>query len=190
MPTRLEATRAFRRGTLLLALCLAAAEVVLFVLVWRLGILLDPGTDRRAVLAFVLLGSLLTLQAMGVVGFAWTLVALSRTVAVFDDELLRLEHPWREWSGHWTEIRHAWVRGHWLTLELFGASRRWHIRLPEGAGSDVDHLRAHLPPGAWLEGVELRRHVIHRVLPLMLGAIALGGLSLVALMQYLQRALQ
>lgn len=190
MRTRLEATPAFRRGILLLALGLAALEAALFVTLWRLGVLLGTGADRRAALAFVLLGSVLTLQAMGVVGFAWMLVALSRTAAEFDDETLVLEHPWRRWSGRWSDVRHAWLRGGWLTLEITGAIWRWYIRIPDESRPELDRLKGRLRPGAWLAGRDLTRHVLLRVLPPLLGATGLGGLALLALLRYLQQALE
>jgi hypothetical protein len=189
MRTRLEATPAFRRGILALALGLAVAEAVGFVLVWRLGLLLEPGADRRAAIAFVLLGTTLTLQAMGVVGFAWMLVAQSRTVAEFDDEELALEHPWRRWSGGWSEVRHAWLRGGWLTVEIAGTVWRWYLRVPAESRPGIERLKDRLQPGAWLEGPDLTRHLLARVLPPLLGATGLGGLALLALLRYLQQAL-
>ncbi len=190
MAPSLQAAPAFRRNVLWLALALAAAETALFMMVWRLGLLLDPGADRRAALHFVLLGSALTLQAMGVVAAAWTLVAVSRTTLELDEDRLVLEHPWRRWSGGYSAVRHAWLRGGWLTIEIAGAMRRWYVRAPADSGPAVDALRAALAPGAWLEGPQLTRHVLSRVLPLMLGAIGLGGLALVLLLRHMQQALR
>jgi hypothetical protein len=189
MSPRLEAPPTFRRGVLLVAMLLAAAEAGLFLATWRLGLLLDPGADRRATLAFVVLGSALTLQAMAVVGVGWTLVALSRTTAAFDGEILELAHPWRAWSGRWPQVAHAWHRGGWLTLELTGSFRRWHVRVPDDGKADVERLRAHLGQGVWLEGRALTGHILYRVLPVILGSAGLGGLALIGLLHYLRRVL-
>jgi hypothetical protein len=93
-PRVLSAPPSFQRAALGVAIGLAIAEVVLFVSVWRLGVLIDPGANGSAAQAFVLLGTGLTLQAMIVVGVAWTIVALSRTELEWSDHV-RLEHPWR-----------------------------------------------------------------------------------------------
>jgi hypothetical protein len=184
MRTTIASSAAFRRTMLLMALALVAAEVLLFGLAWRLGLLLEPGSDPRAAMAFVLLGSVLTVQAMAVVGMAWLLVALSRTTATFDEDVLALEHPWREWSGGWGDVRHAWVRGGWLTIEVAGTARRWHVR-PEGGAGTLGALRAHLGGSAWLDGAALRRHLVYRVLPVPLALAGLGGFALVLLLRYL-----
>ena len=76
----------FRQASLVAAIVLALLEIGLFASAWRLGALLDPGNDRRAALGFVVLGTALTLQAMAIVGVAWTLVAWSRTTLTIDDD--------------------------------------------------------------------------------------------------------
>ena len=75
---RIAAPHTFRRFALQIALGLALAESGLFFFVWRLGVLVEPAADRQPALAFILLGSVLTLQAMVVVGIAWAVVALVR----------------------------------------------------------------------------------------------------------------
>ena len=188
MTPTVQATPAFRRNMLWLALALAGLEAALFGAVWRLGLLIDPGADRRAAVAFVLLGSALTLQAMIVVGLAWTLVALSRTTLVLDEDHLVLEHPWRRWVGRYPQVRHAWRRGDWLTFEVTGSLRRWYVRVPPDSDADVNRLRAALEPGSWLDGADLARHLLSRVLPVFLGMVGLGGLLLLALLRYMQQA--
>jgi hypothetical protein len=189
MTMRLEATPRFRQAVLLIALGLAMAEVALFALAWRLGALLEPEADPRAALASILLGSVLTAQAMAVVGLAWTLVAMSRTMLDFDADRLALEHPWRRWTGRWRSVRRAWLHRGWLALELEGQFRRWYVRVPAEDEPTVADLGAHLPPGAWLEGAALRRHVLRRLLPVVVGGAVLGGLALAALLGYLREAL-
>ena len=115
-----------RQTALIIAIVLATLEIGLFAGAWRLGALLDPGNDRRAALGFIVLGTALTLQAMVIVGVAWTLVAWSRTTLTVDDGSLALEHPWREWRGGWHEIRSAWVQRGWLTIEIEDQWRRWY----------------------------------------------------------------
>jgi hypothetical protein len=64
---------AFRRFALQIALGLALAESALFFFVWRLEMLVEPAAGRQSALAFILLGSVVTLQAMVVVGVAWAI---------------------------------------------------------------------------------------------------------------------
>jgi hypothetical protein len=189
MARRVAAPARVRQGALLAAIVLAILEIGLFASAWRLGVLLDPGSDRRAALGFVVLGTALTLQAMAMVGIAWTLVAWARTSLTIEDEELELEHPWREWRGQWGDVHHAWLQRGWLTIELDGQWRRWHVHA--GAGSEaIDDLRARLPAGAWLEGAELKRHLARTVLPVLLVAVGVGGLVLVTVMELLNRALR
>ena len=104
---RIAAPHAFRRFALQVALGLALAESALFFFVWRLGVLVEPAAGRQPALAFVLLGSVLTLQAMVVVGIAWAVVAISRTTVDADETGLTLEHPWRRWHGDWWTVPHG-----------------------------------------------------------------------------------
>jgi hypothetical protein len=189
MARRIVAPARVRQTALVVAIVLAMLEIGLFASTWRLGMLLDPGTDRRAALAFVILGTALTLQAMVVVGVAWTMVAWSRTSLTSDADELALEHPWREWRGGWNDVRSAWLQRHWLTIELDGRWRRWYVH----AGSDPDavsELRNRLPPGVWLEGGDLKRHLLRTMLPLVLVAIGVGGLMLVTVLELLDRGLR
>jgi hypothetical protein len=82
-----------------ISLGLALAESALFFFVWRLEMLVEPSAGRQSALAFILLGSVVTLQAMVVVGIAWAMVAVSRTTVDADEIGLTLEHPWRRWHG-------------------------------------------------------------------------------------------
>jgi hypothetical protein len=190
MTNRVQASPAFRRFALGAALVLSLLETSVFVFAWRLGFLLEPGADRRAAFAFVALGSALTLQAMGVVGIAWTLMAWSRTTLAHDGDDLSLEHPWREWRGRWSDVRYAWSQRDWLVLELHGHWRRWYVHT---GGADVEALlavRDHLPPGSWLQDGALRAHLVRTVLPILLAAVGAGGLVLVLVLQALDRVLR
>jgi hypothetical protein len=184
-PRVLSAPPSFQRGALGVAIGLAIAEVVLFVSVWRLGVLIDPGGNTSSARTFVVLGTALTLQAMIVVGIAWTLVALSRTKLEWDDHV-RLDHPWREWSGDWSDLQRAWWKNGWLALEVAGQWRRWYVRVPDASAPELQGLRAALPSGVWLEGAELRAYYFGRVLPVLLGAIGIGGLIVIAVTAYLR----
>jgi len=123
---RIVAPHSFRRFALQISLGLALAESALFFFVWRLEMLVEPSAGRQSALAFILLGSVVTLQAMVVVGIAWAMVAVSRTTVDADEIGLTLEHPWRRWHGDWRTVRHAWRRGDWLTFELSGQWKQWH----------------------------------------------------------------
>ena len=186
---RFAAPVAFRRFALLLALILALAQCALFGFLWRLGVLVEPTGNPRAALGFVVLGSALTLQAMAVVGVAWTVVAMSRTTAEGDDESLTLEHPWRRWHGGWPAVRHAWQHNGWLTVEVDGQWRRWYIRLAPTDDHTLVALRERLAAGAWLEGPALRAHYLRSVLSILLAAVGLGGLLLVIVLRYLNRTM-
>jgi hypothetical protein len=182
----LRAPASFRRLALAFAIVLALAEIGLFAAAWRLGILIEPAANPRAARLFVVVGSLLTLQAMLIVGIAWTLVALSRAELDADDRV-RLEHPWRRWSGAWSEIDRAWWRAGWLAVEVRGEWRRWYVRVPDADAPGLGAVRAALPAGAWLEGPALREYYVRRVVPVFLGAIGVGGLLLLAGLSYLRR---
>jgi hypothetical protein len=189
MTNRVRASATFRRFALAAALVLAFLETGVFVFASRLGALLDPGADRRAALAFVAFGSALTLQAMAVVGIAWTLVAWSRTTLAYDDAELALEHPWREWRGGWSDVRHAWSQRGWLVLELHDHWRRWYVHTGGADAQAMSALRDHLPPGSWLQNGALRMHLARTVLPLLMAAVGAGGLVLLLVLQALGRAL-
>jgi hypothetical protein len=163
----------------------AIVEVGLFGAVWRMGALADPGANARAARAFVLLGTMLTLQAMAVIGMAWTVVALSRTELAWDDHV-RLEHPWREWFGDWPDLRRVWWRNGWLAVEVHGEWRRWYVRVPDVSADGVTALRSMLPPGVWLEGAELRAYYLRSVVPMLLAAVGVGGLVVVVTMACLK----
>jgi len=149
MTTTLQASPAFRRGVLIASLAIALVELGLFAWLWRLGRLVDPGADRNAALLFVVLGSAVTLQAMGVVGLAWVVVARSRTVLRHDETGVSLEHPWRRWHGRWQDVTRASTRHGWLVLRVRGQWRRWHVRADVDQADTLARVRAQLAPGAW-----------------------------------------
>lgn len=178
MTTTLQASRRFRRGVLAVSLALAVGQVGLFVMLWRVGRLVDPGADPSAGLLFISLGSALTLQAMAVVGVAWVMVAMSWTVMRDDVTGVSLEHPWRRWHGAWNEVTHAWTQGGWLVLQVQGQWRRWYVRSTRDEGAALAHVRAALPAGAWLEGSAKQLHLARTTLPICLAAIGGGGMIL------------
>lgn len=187
-PMTLEAPHAFKRLILGLALGLIAVELALGALLWRLSATLDPGGDARAAAAFLLLGTVVTLQAMVAVGIAWTIVAISRTTLRHDPSGLTLEHPWRRWHGSSGSVRHAWRNGPWLALEIEGHRRRWYV-WARGQENRLAEVRAVLPAGAWLEGASRQRHLARTVLPPLLIAVGAGGLMVVWMLWRLDRLL-
>lgn len=178
MTTTLQASSAFRRGVLIGSLVLALAEMTLFVMLWRVGTLVDPGADRRAALLFVSLGSAVTLQAMAVVGVAWVVVAMSRTVLHDDATGLCLEHPWRRWQGRWHDVTHAWTQHGWLVFQVRGQWRRWYVRAGGDQADALARIRGELSPGVWLEGSARQRHLARTTLPIVLACTGVGGLLL------------
>ena len=180
----LRATPAFRRAILLAALVVLLLEGALFVLLWRIGTFVDPGSDPRAAATFVALGTAVTLQAMAVVGVFWVLVAMAWTTWRSDIVGWSLEHPWRSWQGRPTEVARAWRQGGWIVVELDGHWRRWYVRARRG-DPVVDMLRAQLNEGAWLDSAAVRRHLARTVLPVVLAAAVLGGFALLWMMRTL-----
>lgn len=185
----LEAPPSFRRLTLGVALLAASLEIGVFVVVWRLGLMVDPGEDRRAAIAFLMLGTVLTLQAMAVMGIGWVLVAMARTSLRWYEDQVELEHPWRSWHGTWPDIRRAWRHSGWLVLEVQGEWRRWYVRVT-GSDAALAVLRAELPSGTWLEGSAKHVHLVRNVLPIVLAATGIGGLALVGVLHYIDDLLR
>jgi hypothetical protein len=173
----IQASPSFRRGVLLASLGVAVVEIALFVMLWRVG-LVDRGGDRNAALLFVALGSAVTLQAMGVVGAAWVIVAMSRTVLHEDVTGVSLEHPWRRWHGQWPDITHAWAHRGWLVLQVRGQWRRWYVRMSGEQAESLARIRAELPAGAWLEGSTRQLHLARTTLPIVLASTGVLGLIL------------
>jgi hypothetical protein len=178
MTITLQASSSFRRGVLLASLGVAVVEIGLFVMLWRVGSLVDPGVDRNAALLFVALGSAVTLQAMGVVGAAWIIVAMSWTVLHQDVTGVSLEHPWRRWHGQWPDITHAWAQRGWLVLQVRGQWRRWYVRMGGEPAESLARIRAELPAGTWLEGSTRQRHLARTTLPILLATTGVAGLIL------------
>jgi hypothetical protein len=178
MTVTLQSSPGFRRGVFLASLGVALVEVGLFVMLWRIGGLMDPGADRRTALLFVALGSAVTLQAMGVVGVAWVAVAMSQTALHADVTGVTLEHPWRRWHGGWADVSHAWQQNGWLVLQLRGHRRRWYVRVAGPEAVTLARLRAELPAGAWLDSSAKRLHLARTTLPIVLAATGVGGLIL------------
>lgn len=188
MTITLQASPGFRRGVLIASLGVALVEIGLFVMLWRLGGLVNPGADRRAALLFVALGSAVTLQAMGVVGVAWALVAMSRTALHADVTGVSLDHPWRRWQGPWTDVTHAWQQNGWLVMQLRGQWRRWYVRAAADAAPVLVLVRAHLREGAWLDGAAKHKHLARTTLPLVLVATGIAGLLLLFVLRRLASA--
>ncbi len=178
MTITLQASPGFRRGVLIASLGAAVVEIGLFVMLWRVGSLVDPGSDRHAALLFVALGSAVTLQAMGVVGVAWVVVATSRTALHADDTGVSLDHPWRRWHGAWTDVTHAWTQNGWLVLQVRSHWRRWYVRAGADQAACLTRVRGELAAGAWLEGSAKHLHLARTTLPIVLAATGVGGLIL------------
>ena len=174
----LRATPAFRRGVLLAALAVVVLEFALFALLWRIGTLADPGSDRRAAIAFIALGTAVTLQAMAVVGVLWVMVATAWTTLRCDVVGWWLEHPWRSWHGSPRDVARAWRQGGWLVFELDGHWRRWYVRTARDSDVNVKALREQLAGGVWLDAASARAHLMRHVVPYVLAAAGLGGLAL------------
>ena len=187
MTIALQASPGFRRGVLLASLGVALVEMGLFLVLWRLGTLVDPGADRRAALMFVAMGSAVTLQAMGVVGVAWVVVAVSRTTLLADITGVSLEHPWRRWRGAWTDVRRAWQHNGWLVLQVRGQWRRWYVRAAADAPA-LALVRAQLRAGVWLEGPAKHKYLARTTLPLVLGLTAAGVVLLLLVLRRLGSA--
>lgn len=183
--TVLRATPAFRSGVLVVACVLIGLEIALFALLWRVGTFIDPGADPAGSAAFVALGTAVTLQAMAVVGILWVIVAMAWTTLRSDVVGWSLEHPWRSWQGTPREVARAWRQGGWLVLELDGQRRRWYVRASRHADDTVSTLRREISSGAWLEGPQLRAHLMKTVVPIVLSAAVLGGLALMWMMRTL-----
>lgn len=183
--TELRAPPAFRRGVLLTACVVVALEVALFALLWRIGMLADPGGEREVALAFVALGTAVTLQAMAVVGVLWVLVAMAWTTLRANGVEWSLEHPWRSWQGAPREVARAWRQGGWLVLEVDGHWRRWYVRAGRGAEASVHALCSQLPDTAWLDARAARAYLTRTVLPVVLAAVGIAGLGLVWMLKTL-----
>ncbi len=177
-PFHLRATPAFRSGVLLVSLAIIMLEVGVFVLLWRIGTSVDPGRDPRAAGLFVALGSVLTLQTMGVVGVLWVIVAVAWTTLTSDIVGLSLEHPWRSWQGRPAEVTRAWRQRGWLVLELNGQWRRWYVRATDDGDEAVNRLRGQLRDGVWLDDSAARGYLASRVLPVLIPAVALSAVVL------------
>jgi hypothetical protein len=181
----LRASAAFRRNVLIVALLVAVIEVGLFIVLWRVGALVQPGSDSRATAAFVALGTAVTLQAMAVVGVLWVAVAMAWTTLRSDALGWSLEHPWRTWQGRPAKIVRAWRHGGWLVLELESRWRRWYVRAGREAEDTIATLRSQLNDGAWLDPAGVRTHLARTLLPVVLAAAGLGGLALLWLLRTL-----
>ena len=138
----LRATPVFRRGVLIAALAAVALEMGLFAVLWRIGVLIDPGADPRAAATFVTLGTVLTLQAMAVVGVVWVMVALACTTLRSDSVGWSLDHPWRRWQGSPREVAQVKRKDGWLVVTLRGHRRRWYVRVSAADPAAVERILA------------------------------------------------
>ena len=190
MSIRLEAPAGFRRVTLVTSLLLVGLELGVFWFAARLTMLLTPRAATGAELgAFIVFWSLLTLQAMAVVGFAWTLVALSRTALLADAQGLALSHPWRRWSGGWGEIGEAYVSRDWLHLRVRGRWRSWHVKHDGTQAAAIDAVRSRVPADAWLTPAQARGLLMKRLLPPVLIGGAVGAGAILVLNRWIERTL-
>jgi hypothetical protein len=186
-----QAPAGFRRLILITALLLVGLEFAVFWFAARLTMLLRPESVRGAELgAFIGFWSLLTLQAMAVAGFAWTLVALSRTVLESDGARVALSHPWRRWTGSWTDIVEAYASREWLHVRVRGRWRTWHVKLSGGeTAAAVEQLRVHVPADAWLSPEQARGLLMKRLLPPVLVGAAVGAGAIFVLRQWVDRVI-
>jgi hypothetical protein len=190
MAISLKAPDGFRRITLIVALLLVGLELGVFWFAARLTMLLAPRTAADAELgAFVVFWSLLTLQAMTVVGFAWTLVALSRTTLEGDAQVLSLAHPWRRWSGVWADVAEAYVSREWLHIRVRGRWRSWHVKHDVSQAGALEALRSHVPRDAWLTREQARGLMMKRLLPPVLIGGAVGAGAILVLNRWIERTL-
>jgi len=143
--TVLGASPAFRRGVLLVALVLVVLEMGLFAVLWRLGALIDPGADAPAAATFVALGTVLTLQAMALVGVVWLMVALAWTTLRCDIVGWSLDHPWRSWQGSHADVASVKRNGGWLVVKVRGHRRRWYVRVSSADPAEVEQVLADVP---------------------------------------------
>jgi hypothetical protein len=152
--------------------------------------LMRPPSGASAALlgTYLLFWTLLTVQAMVVVGYAWTLVALARTTVDFDDRSVQLEHPWRAWSGNWTAVAEVYVSAKWLHVRPRGAWRTWHIRL-DGTETTQRSLRQieQFATTAWLDAQAGRRLTLKRLAPVLLAGLVFGGGAILLLDRWLAR---
>ena len=188
---RLEAPAGFRRLTLVTAVLLIGLELAVFWYAARLTMLLTPRQASGAELgAFIAFWSLLTLQAMVVAGFAWTLVALSRSVLQADEARVVLSHPWRRWSGTWSDVGEVYGSRDWLHVRVRGRWRTWHVKLEPASAALVERLRARVPADAWLTSEQARGVLMKRLLPPVLIGAAVGGGAILVLNHWIARVLE
>lgn len=191
-PIRLQAPAGFRRLTLITALLLIGLELAVFWYAARLTLLLTPRDASGAELGtFIVFWSLLTLQAMVVAGFAWTLVAVSRTTLLADETRIVLSHPWRRWSGALSDVAEAYVSREWLHVRARGRWRTWHVKVDgEQGAASVERLRPLVPGNAWLTPEQARGLVMKRVMPPVLIGAAVGGGAIWILNRWIARVLE
>jgi hypothetical protein len=174
-----QAPRAFRRVMRGLALALVALELAAFWYATRLTVLLEPRNASTAELgAFITFWSLLTVQAMVVVGSAWVLVAVSYTTLSVTGNEVRLAHPWRRWSGTWADVAEAYAARDWLHIRVRGSWRTWHVKLAGESRELVASLERLVPSDVWLTREQARTLMLRRVVPPLFigGAVGAGAL--------------
>jgi hypothetical protein len=186
---RLAAPLGFQRFTLIAALVLIGLECAAFWTAARLTALLRPPSASPAILAtFVLFWTLMTAQAMVVVGYAWTLVALARTTIDFNDRSVELEHPWRAWKGLWGSVAEVYVSSRWLHVRPKGAWRTWHVRLDDSdaTGQLLRQIEEYATT-AWLDDRAGRLLLLKRLVPALVAGVAIGGGAILLLNRWLAR---
>jgi hypothetical protein len=189
-PIQIQAPAPFRRAMLGLALVLVALEFAVFWYAARLTMLLEPKSAGTAGLgAFVAFWSLLTLQAMVVVGFAWVLVAVAHTTLAVSGGELRLAHPWRRWSGTWNDVAEAYAARDWLHIRPRKRWRTWHLKLGTESREKVVGLEQIAPSDIWLTREQARRLMLRRVLPPLFIGGAMGAAAILMMNRWIASVL-
>ena len=174
----LQASPAFRRGVLIASLGVAVVEIGLFVMLWRIGSLVDPGADRRAALAVCRAGFGGDATGDGRCGRR---VGGRRDVAHGVARRMSRESPSSIRGGAGTASgptsAHAWQQKGWLVLQVRGHWRRWYVRVG-GEQSDARARARRITAGAWLEGSSQAPHLARTTLPIVLATTGVAGLIL------------
>lgn len=118
---------------------------------------------------------------LGLIPIGWAIysaVVTPRTRLIFSDAGLRLEHPWRIWTGSWSQVRRAYELDNRLCIQT-DTDRWWSVYLGrKRPHAPVEDFRAMVGPGRWLTPRAARRFIAWRALPLILIMALLGAAAL------------